>query len=272
MLHKYRPRFKCSVTIFLLILLSGCTVKAPVWIYTYNVSEHPNSKTATFLHNFSNYQEILIIDGIEYTKTYDELNNHFKVLPGTHTIHYTLVCKKRGYVEGTISLDMKAGHTYILSRLRKGVIHRRCIVTIIDKTADEVVYETTFTDIGLVRWNYMGGSEFLLSDDQLVKFQYYHSVYDPEFVSIDGNIVYPKSTNQPRAISYKLLPEQHEIRYKVKVPWHDYIEGVILLDFKKGHHYILRQDFPLFYPKKATVTVTDVTEDKVVYKATFFRP
>jgi hypothetical protein len=138
---------------YLLILLSmiifGCASQPAPWTYAYKGSALPDNQEAMLLHHFTNFREVITIDGIRYAKTQEDPKTKFKLLPGMHEIEYYLRWYKRGFVVGTIMQEMKAGHVYILSHdIHGGFLPRNefATVTLKDETANDIIYEETFIE------------------------------------------------------------------------------------------------------------------------------
>lgn len=135
------------ILVSLLVSLGGCASNPSPWIHTYEGPLLPDNKVATFLHHFTNFNESLGIDQIQYTKTRDDPKTRFKPLPGPHVIWYSLRWYKRGFVQGIFRVNMKAEHVYILSHeLRDGWLPRDefVVVTLKDDTTNAIVMEKVF--------------------------------------------------------------------------------------------------------------------------------
>lgn len=133
----------------LILIISGCATLPPNWINAYEGHALPDEQVAKLIHNFSNYREVVYIDGAHYIKSYGDARNHFNLLPGIHEIQYYLRWHKEGFVVGTARLEMKAGHVYVLSHdVHGGWLPKYQYATVIirDETTSEVVHEDTFIE------------------------------------------------------------------------------------------------------------------------------
>lgn len=140
---------RLTLIVLFALLITGCVHNPPPsWTKTYAGVERPQNEMVELFHHFTNYSEVLEIDGVAYTKTRIDSKLYYNMLPGIHEIKYKLRWRKKGYVMGLISVDMKAGHRYTL----RHTIHfdfliwgQSLTVMLKDDTADEFLYSRTYS-------------------------------------------------------------------------------------------------------------------------------
>ena len=136
-----------TLLLFLILFLSGCMASPhiPEWTQTYEGVSLPDNQEVKLYHKFTNYREVIVIDNMIYTKSRDEPKVDYKLIPGLHRIDYYLRVPKRGWAIGGFTIEMKAGHTYVLKHEFDTNFHlfyfRPWETTVIlrDKTDDEDV-------------------------------------------------------------------------------------------------------------------------------------
>lgn len=143
-----------KLIILFALLITGCVITPTdpptwpsSWTKTYAGAERPQNETVELFHDYTHYMEVLVIDGIAYTKTPVDPKLYYNLLPGMHEIKYKLRWRKRGFVAGLMSIDLKAGHRYTLSHVLEYTWFGEGPLTVMlkDNTADEFLYSRTYS-------------------------------------------------------------------------------------------------------------------------------
>jgi len=131
-----------TLLMFVIPFLSGCAdTHVPKWTQTYEGSALPDDQEVKLYHQFKFYSSVIVIDNVIYTKSVDDPKVEYKLAPGTHNIDYYLNNYSHGWAIGGFTIDMKAGHTYVLKHDSEPHMFKPWEATVIlqDKTEDENV-------------------------------------------------------------------------------------------------------------------------------------
>jgi hypothetical protein len=103
------------IFILVTLLLSACmSHTSQKWVQTYDGNELPDGQEVKLHHQFKFYNSVLVIDNKIYTKSRDDSQSQFKLRSGRHSIKYYLDIYGRGWAIGEFTVEMEAGHTYVL--------------------------------------------------------------------------------------------------------------------------------------------------------------
>ena len=102
--------------IFAILFLSGCVASPslPEWTQTYEGAKLPDDQEVKLYHYFRFYNDVIVIDTVIYTNSRDDPKREYTLNPGVHHIDYYVNVYGRGWAIGRFTIDMKAGHTYVL--------------------------------------------------------------------------------------------------------------------------------------------------------------
>jgi hypothetical protein len=137
-----------SILIFLFWFIASCSSSPISWTQTYDGASLPDKQEVKLHHNFDNYREVIVIDGIVYTKTHEDPKLFYTLIPGKHRIEYYLKKYKRGWAIGGFIVNMKAGHTYILEHKVVASFFgpKKSIVILMDDTEGAIVETKYFPE------------------------------------------------------------------------------------------------------------------------------
>lgn len=97
------------------IIFYGCmSVPKPVPRQTYEGPRLTEEQEVVLYHHINFTNDLIIIDNIIYRHLRDDPTSYFAITPGIHHIDYYYNIYNRGWAIGKFSVDMKAGHTYVL--------------------------------------------------------------------------------------------------------------------------------------------------------------
>jgi len=140
------------------LFLSGC-VSHPYkkWVQTYEGITLPDDQEVKLDYQSRFYNSVIVIDNEIYTKSRDDTQSHYKLNSGAHRIDYYLNVYGRGWAIGGFTVEMEAGHTYVLKYEVDSNFHlfysRPWEATVIlrDKASDEDVRTEHFPR--LISWD-----------------------------------------------------------------------------------------------------------------------
>jgi hypothetical protein len=143
-----------------ILFLSGCGLHTPVVTQTYKGDALPDDQEVMLWHQFGFYNDVIVIDNVIYANSKEYPKYEYRLKPGVHRIDYYLNVYGRGWGIGGFTIDMKAGHTYVLNNNVDTNFHilslfspRTWETTVIlrDKTDQEDVRIKHFTN--LIPWD-----------------------------------------------------------------------------------------------------------------------
>jgi len=150
-------RVACACILLALVVMpQGCIAPPPLpplpplpeWTQTYEGATLPDDQEVKLYHQLElkfYYRTIIVIDNVIYTKAHDDPKITYKLKPGVHRIDYYRKVGERAWAIGGFTIEMKAGHTYVLKHEFDTNFHlfyfRPWETTVIlrDKTDDEDV-------------------------------------------------------------------------------------------------------------------------------------
>ena len=105
-----------TLLLVVILFLSGCMTPAhiPEWTQTYEGNKLPDDQEVKLYHYFRSYNYVIVIDIVIYTNSRDDPKREYALDPGTHRIDYYVNVYGRGWAIGGFTIEMKAGHTYVL--------------------------------------------------------------------------------------------------------------------------------------------------------------